>query len=258
MAAKVTPPARGSSTATGSSALVINDLHAKAGDAQILNGITLTVRSGEVHAVMGPNGAGKSTLSATIMGKPGYSVTKGSVMLDGVDLLALPTWQRALAGVHLVMQYPTEIPGVGIDEMLGEALTERGIDRGALTSGISSEASRIGLDESLIHRSVNVDFSGGEKKRNETLQLAVLKPRIVVLDELDSGLDIDALRDCARRVEAATTEDNLGVLVITHYARLLEELKPDFVHILAAGKIVKSGGPELADELEKSGYAAFQ
>lgn len=156
MAAKVTPPARGSSAATGSSALVINDLHAKAGDAQILNGITLTVRSGEVHAVMGPNGAGKSTLSATIMGKPGYSVTKGSVMLDGVDLLALPTWQRALAGVHLVMQYPTEIPGVGIDEMLGEALTERGIDRGALTSRISSEASRIGsTNRSFIVRSTS-------------------------------------------------------------------------------------------------------
>ena len=257
MAAKVTPPARGSSAATGSSALVINDLHAKAGDAQILNGITLTVRSGEVHAVMGPNGAGKSTLSATIMGKPGYSVTKGSVMLDGVDLLALPTWQRALAGVHLVMQYPTEIPGVGIDEMLGEALTERGIDRGTLTSGISSEASRIGLDESLIHRSVNVDFSGGEKKRNETLQLAMLKPRIVVLDELDSGLDIDALRDCARRVEAATNEDQLGALVITHYSRIFADLKPDYVHILAKGRIVASGGPELADRLERDGYDAF-
>ena len=257
MAAKVMPPARGSSAATGSSALVINDLHAKAGDAQILNGITLTVRSGEVHAVMGPNGAGKSTLSATIMGKPGYSVTKGSVLLDGVDLLELPTWQRALAGVHLVMQYPTEIPGVGIDEMLGEALTERGIDRGALTSGISSEASRIGLDESLIHRSVNVDFSGGEKKRNETLQLAVLKPRIVVLDELDSGLDIDALRDCAQRVEAATNEDHLGVLVITHYSRIFTDLKPDYVHILAKGRIVASGGPELADRLERDGYDAF-
>lgn len=257
MAAKVTPPARGSSAATGSSALVINDLHAKAGDAQILNGITLTVRSGEVHAVMGPNGAGKSTLSATIMGKPGYLVTKGSVMLDGVDLLELPTWQRALAGVHLVMQYPTEIPGVGIDEMLGEALTERGIDRGALTSRISSEASRIGLDESLIHRSVNVDFSGGEKKRNETLQLAVLKPRIAVLDELDSGLDIDALRDCARRVEAATNEDRLGVLVITHYSRIFADLKPDYVHILAKGRIVASGGPELADRLERDGYDAF-
>jgi len=232
-------------------------VHAKAGDTQILNGINLTVRSGEVHAVMGPNGAGKSTLSAAIMGKPGYSVTSGSITLDGADLLAMPTWKRALAGVHLVMQYPTEIPGVGIDEMLGEALSERGIHRNALTAAISNEASRIGLDESLIHRSVNVDFSGGEKKRNETLQLAVLKPRIVVLDELDSGLDIDALRDCARRVEEATNEDNLGVLVITHYSRIFADLQPDFVHILAKGRIVASGGPELADRLERDGYDAF-
>ncbi|MFM8016517.1 MAG: ABC transporter ATP-binding protein, partial [Actinomycetota bacterium] len=194
------------STAIRSSVLAVSDLHAKAGDAQILNGINLTVRSGEVHAVMGPNGAGKSTLSAAIMGKPGYSVTSGTITLDGADVLALPTWKRALAGLHLVMQYPTEIPGVGIDEMLGEALSERGTDRQTLTAAIGNEASRIGLDESLIHRSVNVDFSGGEKKRNETLQLAVLKPRIVVLDELDSGLDIDALRDCARRVEEATQE----------------------------------------------------
>jgi len=245
------------STATRVSVLAVSDLHAKAGDAQILNGINLTVRSGEVHAVMGPNGAGKSTLSATIMGRPGYSVTSGSIMLDGADVLALPTWKRALAGLHLVMQYPTEIPGVGIDEMLGEALSERGIDRQALTAAIGNEASRIGLDESLIHRSVNVDFSGGEKKRNETLQLAVLKPRIVVLDELDSGLDIDALRDCARRVEEATQEDNLGVLVITHYSRIFADLQPDFVHILAKGRIIASGGPELADRLERDGYEAF-
>ena len=239
------------------SVLDINELHATAGDAQILNGINLTVRSGEVHAVMGPNGAGKSTLSATIMGKPGYSVTGGTVTLNGIDLLSLPTWQRALAGLHLVMQYPTEIPGVGIDEMLGEALIERGIDRAALTAAIGTEAARIGLDESLIHRAVNVDFSGGEKKRNETLQLAVLKPRIVVLDELDSGLDIDALRDCARRVEDATKEDNLGVLVITHYSRIFADLKPDFVHILSKGRIVASGGPELADRVERDGYEAF-
>ena len=255
MAATTPGAARG--TGAGASVLEISNLHAKAGDAQILNGINLTVRSGEVHAVMGPNGAGKSTLSATIMGKPGYSVTSGSVTLDGADMLALPTWKRALAGLHLVMQYPTEIPGVGIDEMLGEALSERGIDRQALTAAISNEASRIGLDESLIHRSVNVDFSGGEKKRNETLQLAVLKPRIVVLDELDSGLDIDALRDCARRVEEATQEDNLGVLVITHYSRIFADLKPDYVHILAKGRIVASGGPELADRLERDGYDAF-
>ncbi len=237
--------------------LEVRDLHAKAGDTQILNGINLTVRSGEVHAVMGPNGAGKSTLSAAIMGKPGYTVTKGSIMLNDRDIGAMPTWQRALAGLHLVMQYPTEIPGVGIDELLSEALSERGIDPAKLTARIAGEATRIGLDEALIHRAVNVDFSGGEKKRNETLQLAVLEPRIVVLDELDSGLDIDALRDCARRVEDLTNERNLGVLVITHYSRIFADLKPNFVHILAKGRIVASGGPELADQLERDGYEAF-
>jgi len=237
--------------------LSIRDLHAKAGDTQILNGINLTVRAGEVHAVMGPNGAGKSTLSAVIMGKPGYTVTKGSIMLDDVDIVSLPTWKRALAGLHLVMQYPTEIPGVGIDDLLDEALAERGGDRSRLAAQIGAEAERIGLHESLIHRSVNVDFSGGEKKRNETLQLAMLDPRIVVLDELDSGLDIDALRDCARRVEDLTNERQLGVLVITHYSRIFADLKPNFVHILAKGRIVASGGPELAEQLERDGYDAF-
>ena len=237
--------------------LEIRNLHANAGDTQILNGINLTVRSGEVHAVMGPNGAGKSTLSAAIMGKPGYTVTEGSIMLNGSDIVAMPTWQRALAGLHLVMQYPTEIPGVGIDELLSEALTERGLDPAKLTARIAGEATRIGLDEALIHRAVNVDFSGGEKKRNETVQLAVLEPRIVVLDELDSGLDIDALRDCARRVEDLTNERNLGVLVITHYSRIFADLKPNFVHILAKRRIVARGGPELADQLERDGYEAF-
>jgi Fe-S cluster assembly ATP-binding protein len=206
---------------------------------------------------MGPNGAGKSTLSAVIMGKPGYTVTAGSVTLDGVDLLALPTWKRALAGLHLVMQYPTEVPGVHVDEMLTEALTARGRDTKDLTARIASEAAQINFDETLVSRALNVDLSGGEKKRNETLQLGVLEPKIAILDELDSGLDIDALRDCARRVEAATQQDNLGVLAITHYVRLLEELKPDVVHILSAGRIVKTGGPELADVLERDGYAAF-
>ena len=237
--------------------LSIRDLHAKAGDTPILNGINLTVRSGEVHAVMGPNGAGKSTLSAAIMGKPGYVITGGSVTLDGVDMLALPTWKRAAAGLHLVMQYPTEVPGVKLNDTLAEALVARGRSTATLDATIDVEASRIGFDSALIHRSLNVDLSGGEKKRNETLQLAILEPKIAILDELDSGLDIDALRDCAKRVEAATKETNLGALVITHYSRLFEELKPDFVHILAKGRIVKSGGPELADELERDGYAAF-
>jgi len=237
--------------------LEIRDLHVSVGSTQILNGITLTIKSGEVHAVMGPNGAGKSTLSAAIMGKPGYTVTSGSILLDGEDVLAMPTWKRAVAGLHLVMQYPTEVPGVKLSDVLSEALTARKASLPNLNKTINEEATRISFDTELVNRAVNVDFSGGEKKRNETLQLAVLKPKIAILDELDSGLDIDALRDCAKRVEDATNEDQLGALVITHYSRLFEELKPDFVHILAKGRIVKSGGPELADELERDGYAAY-
>ena len=239
------------------STLEIRGLRAAVGDKEILKGIDLTVKSGEVHAIMGPNGAGKSTLSAVIMGKPGYTVLGGSVTLDGEELLDLPTWQRAVRGLHLVMQYPTEVPGVHVDEVLVEALRSRGRDTAGLESLIAAEAGRINFDADLVSRALNVDLSGGEKKRNETLQLGVLAPRFAILDELDSGLDIDALRDCARRVEQATHESDLGVLAITHYVRLLEELKPDVVHILAAGRIVKTGGPELADELERDGYAAF-
>jgi Fe-S cluster assembly ATP-binding protein len=239
------------------STLEIKGLRAAVAGKEILKGIDLVVGSGEVHAVMGPNGAGKSTLSAVIMGKPGYEVLGGTVTLDGEDMLALPTWQRAVRGLHLVMQYPTEVPGVHVDEVLAEALVARGRDASTLGDIIRTEAGRINFDADLVARALNVDLSGGEKKRNETLQLGVLAPRFAVLDELDSGLDIDALRDCARRVEAATHESNLGVLAITHYVRLLEELKPDAVHILVAGRIVKSGGPELADVLERDGYAAF-
>lgn len=239
------------------STLKIQGLCAEVAGKEILRGIDLEVNSGEVHAIMGPNGAGKSTLSAVIMGKPGYTVTAGSVTLDGVDMLSLPTWKRATAGLHLVMQYPTEVPGVHVDEVLLEALSARGRSGADLNKRIAEEASRINFDADLVSRALNVDLSGGEKKRNETLQLGVLEPKIAILDELDSGLDIDALRDCARRVEAATHESNLGVLAITHYVRLLEELKPDVVHILAAGRIVKTAGPELADELERDGYAAF-
>lgn len=237
--------------------LVIKNLAVSVGGTQILNDVSLTINSGEVHAVMGPNGAGKSTLSAALMGKPGYTVTGGSVTLDGVDVLALPTWQRATAGLHLIMQYPTEIPGVMLQEAMSAALDARNQDSRQLKKLIETEAKRIGFDPELVTRSVNVDFSGGEKKRSETLQLSVLQPKIAILDELDSGLDIDALRDCAQRVEDATREINLGVLVITHYSRLFEQLKPDFVHILTNGRIVKSAGPELADELEVTGYAAY-
>jgi len=237
--------------------LEIKNLAVSVGGSQILNDVSLTIKSGEVHAVMGPNGAGKSTLSAALMGKPGYVVTGGSVKLDGVDMLALSTWQRATAGLHLIMQYPTEIPGVMLQDAMSAALDARERDTTNLRSLISTEAKRISFDTDLVDRAVNVDFSGGEKKRNETVQLAVLQPKIAILDELDSGLDIDALRDCAQRVEDATREMNLGVLVITHYSRLFEQLKPDFVHILTNGRIVKSAGPELADELEVTGYAAY-
>ena len=237
--------------------LEIKNLAVAVGGTQILSDVSLTIKSGEVHAVMGPNGAGKSTLSAALMGKPGYVVTSGSVKLDDVDILALPTWQRATAGLHLIMQYPTEIPGVSMQDAMSAALDMRNQDSNHLKKLIETEAKRIGFDPELVMRSVNVDFSGGEKKRSETLQLAVLQPKIAILDELDSGLDIDALRDCAQRVEDATRETNLGVLVITHYSRLFDQLKPDLVHILTNGRIVKSAGPELADELEVTGYAAY-
>jgi Fe-S cluster assembly ATP-binding protein len=190
-------------------------------------------------------------------------VIDGTVTLDGADVLAMPAWERAAAGLFLVMQYPIEVPGVALDDMLREALSARGlsIEESDLDGLLAEEAGRIGLEEPLLHRSLNVDLSGGEKKRNETLQLAVLRPRIAILDELDSGLDIDALRACARRIEAQTepTADGpgLGVLAITHYNRLLSVLRPDRVHILVRGSIVESGGPELADRMEAEGYAGF-
>lgn len=237
--------------------LEIRGLEASVEGKQILFGVDLTVHSGEVHAVMGPNGAGKSTLSAVLMGRPGYEVLGGSVTLDGIDLLALPTWERAAAGLHLIMQYPTEVPGVMLDDVLAEALVSRGRSANGLDQLLRAEAARIGLSPELLHRALNVDLSGGEKKRNETLQLAVLEPKFAILDELDSGLDIDALRDCARRVEAASNA-GLGVLAITHYSRLFEELRPDMVHILVRGRVVASGEPDLVDELERDGYAKYQ
>lgn len=239
------------------SELVISGLRAGVDGREILQGIDLTVRSGEVHAVMGPNGSGKSTLSHVIMGRPGYEVTAGSVTLDGRELLGLPTWERAQAGLFLALQYPTEVPGVSVDAVLEAAFAAGGRDVATVGASIRAEAERIGFAERFLGRDLNVDLSGGEKKRNETLQLGVLTPKIAILDELDSGLDVDALRDCSRRVEQATAEIGLGVLAITHYTRLLRELKPDVVHILARGRIVKTGGPELADELEEDGYAAY-
>jgi Fe-S cluster assembly ATP-binding protein len=239
------------------SELVVQGLRVAAGGREILRGIDLTVKSGEVHAVMGPNGSGKSTLSHVIAGRPGYEVLGGSVTLDGVDLLSLPAWKRAHAGLFLAMQYPTEVPGVSLVEALTEALTAQGRDSGDVRELVAAEAVRIGFDERFLTRPLNVDLSGGEKKRNETLQMGVLKPKIAILDELDSGLDVDALRAVSRRVEQATKETGLGVLAITHYTRLLRELRSDVVHVLRGGRIVEVGGPELADELERTGYAGY-
>lgn len=239
------------------SELVIKGLRVEVGGKEILRGIDLTVASGQVHAVMGPNGAGKSTLSHVLLGKPGYEVVGGSVTLDGVDVLTMPTWQRAQAGLFLAMQYPTEVPGVSLRRLLAASHAAVGRSLDGLDERIAAEAERIGFETRLLSRSLNVDLSGGEKKRNEAVQLGVLAPRIAILDEIDSGLDVDALRDVSRRIEAMTEEDGLGVLVITHYARLLRELRPDQVHVLARGQIVASGGPELADELESTGYAAY-
>jgi Fe-S cluster assembly ATP-binding protein len=241
--------------------LRIEGLRVRVGSREILTGIDLVLHSGEVHAVMGPNGSGKSTLSHVLMGKPGYTVTEGRVLLDGQDLLALPTWRRAQAGLFLAMQYPIEVPGVSLAETLEQSLRARGPDGERELAGvgaaITAEAARIGFDERVVRRSLNVDLSGGEKKRNETVQLGVLRPRFAVLDELDSGLDVDALRACARRIEAATNDDGLGVLAITHYSRLLTELRPDVVHVITGGRIQQTGGPELADELERTGYAGY-
>jgi Fe-S cluster assembly ATP-binding protein len=237
--------------------LAVDGLVAAAGGREILHGISLEVRSGEVHAVMGPNGSGKSTLSHVLMGRPGYEVIAGEVTLDGRDLLGLPPWERARAGLFLAMQYPLEVPGVSLVDALGEAFAASGRPRQAVGSLLTEEAVRVGLEERFLRRPLNVDLSGGERKRNETVQLAVLRPKFAVLDELDSGLDVDALRAVARRVEAMTVEADLGVLAITHYNRLLYELRPDRVHVLSRGLIVDSGGPELAARLEETGYAAY-
>jgi len=239
------------------SALIIEGLRAGIPGREILRGVDLAVESGSVHAVMGRNGSGKSTLSHVLMGKPGYEVLGGTVTLDGADLLALPPWERAQAGLFLAMQYPIEVPGVSLVDALGAAFRARGGDPSRVAALLGAEASQIGFDERFLSRPLNVDLSGGEKKRNETLQLAVLEPKIAVLDELDSGLDVDALRAVARRISSLVASRGLGVLAITHYNRLLHELRPDRVHVLADGRIVDSGGPELAEELERTGYAEY-
>jgi len=235
------------------SELVIEGLRASVDGQEILTGVDVTVKSGEVHAVMGPNGSGKSTLSHVIAGRPGYEVLGGSVKIDDVELLTLSAWQRAEAGLFLAMQYPTEVPGVALRDLL-RASAGTSDDADVIEQRMRAEAARIGFDEKFLERPLNVDLSGGEKKRNETLQLGVLQPKFAILDELDSGLDVDALRLVSSRVEEATEEDGLGVLAITHYSRLFEQLRPDVVHVFAAGRIQETGGAELATELESTGY----
>ena len=246
------PPAAGRGEALMSE-LVIEGLRARVGGQEILKGVDLTMASGEVHAVMGPNGSGKSTLAHALAGRPGLEVLGGSARLDGIELLDLPAWERAQAGLFFTMQYPTEVPGVALRDLL-RASVRTSDNADEIESLMRAEAKRIGFDEKFLERPLNVDLSGGEKKRNETLQLGVLRPRFAILDELDSGLDFDALRLVGSRVEAATEEDAVGVLAITHYSRVFEQLRPDTVHVFAGGRIQQTVGEELAQELEDTGY----
>jgi Fe-S cluster assembly ATP-binding protein len=240
--------------------LKIVDLHANVGDKEILKGITLTVNPGEVHAIMGPNGSGKSTLAQVIAGHPGYEVTSGSVTFEGEDLLDMDAEIRAQHGVFLAFQYPIEIPGVTNAYFLRSAFNEvqkangrEEMDPMDFLDHMESKLKLVEMDEAMLHRSVNAGFSGGEKKRNEILQMAVLEPKLAILDETDSGLDIDALRIVAEGVNKLKSPTN-ATIVVTHYQRLLNYIVPDFVHVLAGGKIIKSGGKELALELEAKGY----
>ncbi len=243
--------------------LKIKNLHASVAGKEILKGIDLSLPAGEVHAIMGPNGSGKSTLSYVLAGREGYTVTQGSVTFKGQDLLALKTEARAAAGVFLAMQYPVEIPGVTNMIFLKTALNAirkaRGLDELdalQMLKLLRARAKEIGLSEAMLKRAVNVGFSGGEKKRNEVLQMAVLEPSLCILDETDSGLDIDALKTVADGVNALRAPCR-SMLVITHYQRLLDYIRPDRIHVLAHGTIRRSGGPELAQELEEKGYADF-
>jgi Fe-S cluster assembly ATP-binding protein len=246
------------------SVLDIKDLHVSVeteqGAKQILKGVDLTVRDGETHAVMGPNGSGKSTLAYTIAGHPKYHVESGSVTLDGVDLLSLTVDARARAGLFLAMQYPVEIPGVAVSNFLRPAKTaldgEAPAIRGWMKE-IKESMKNLRMDPSFADRSVNEGFSGGEKKRHEILQLEVLKPRFAILDETDSGLDVDALKIVSEGVNRAKANTDLGVLLITHYTRILRYIKPDFVHVFVDGRVAERGGPELADTLENEGYDRY-
>ena len=242
--------------------LKIENLHATVADKPILKGLSLAINAGEIHAIMGPNGAGKSTLSYVLGGRPGYEVTEGSATFDGQDLLDMDPHERAAAGLFLGFQYPVEIPGVSNVQFLRESLNaqRKARDEEPLSGGdflklAREKAGLHKLDKDMLKRPVNVGFSGGEKTRNEKVQMGILDPKLAILDETDSGLDIDALRVVGDGINTIMRRPDKAVLLITHYQRLLDYVQPDFVHVLAAGRIVKSGGPELALELEREGYA---
>lgn len=232
----------------------------EAGNKEILRGVDLTVKSGETHAIMGPNGSGKSTLAYSIAGHPKYLITGGSVTLDGNDVLEMSVDERAKAGLFLAMQYPVEVPGVSVSNFLRTAVTAiRGEAPKVRTwvGEVKEAMASLNIDTAFSERNVNEGFSGGEKKRHEILQMELLRPKIAILDETDSGLDVDALRIVSQGVNRVKANSDLGVMLITHYTRILRYIKPDFVHVFANGKIVEAGGPELADKLEEQGYAAY-
>jgi Fe-S cluster assembly ATP-binding protein len=246
------------------STLVIKDLHVSVdtedGSKEILKGVNLTINSGETHAIMGPNGSGKSTLAYSIAGHPKYTITSGSVTLDGLDILEMSVDERARAGMFLAMQYPVEVPGVSVSNFLRTAATAiRGEAPKIRTwvGEVKEAMAELSMDSAFAERNVNEGFSGGEKKRHEILQLELLKPKIAILDETDSGLDVDALRIVSEGVNRVKEKQDLGILLITHYTRILRYIKPDFVHVFAGGRIVEEGGPELAEKLEENGYAAY-
>jgi Fe-S cluster assembly ATP-binding protein len=243
----------------------VRDLHASAGGREVLHGVDLTVRSGEVHVIMGPNGSGKSTLAHALMGRPGTEVTAGSIRMDGHELTGLPAWRRAQAGLFLALQHPVEVPGVSLRDLLFAADRHHDDHEGAtptpspsLEERMAEEAKAVGLDPKLLLRPVNVDLSGGEAKRTEMVQLGVLRPSVCILDEVDSGLDVDALGEVARRLQEATTEWDVGLVAITHFNRFLVQLEADLVHVMVGGRIVASGDAALALELERTGYAGYQ
>jgi Fe-S cluster assembly ATP-binding protein len=247
------------------STLEIKDLHVSVdtedGPKEILKGVTLTIRSGQTHAIMGPNGSGKSTLAYSVAGHPKYTVTSGSVLLDGEDVLEMSVDERARAGLFLAMQYPVEVPGVSVSNFLRSARTAVTGDAPKLRTWIkdvNTAMDRVQMDKTMAQRSVNEGFSGGEKKRHEIVQLELLDPKVAILDETDSGLDIDALRVVSEGVNRFKENGDKGVLLITHYTRILRYITPDFVHVFVDGRVAEEGGPELADKLEAEGYTAYQ